>query len=47
LQLFGYYLRGTRQSHLTRAPRIRPAPVKEGGGIERVEDLGPEPRKVG
>ena len=29
LQLFGYFLRGTRPSHFTYAPRIRPAPVKK------------------
>ena len=46
LQLFGYFLRGTRQSHFTCAPRIRPSPVQK-GGIERVEDLGPEPRNLG
>ena len=46
LELFGYFLRGTRQSRLTYAPRIRPFPVKK-GGIERVEDLGPEPRNLG
>ena len=46
LQLFGYFLRGTRNSHFVRAPRSRPFPVKK-GGIERVEDLGPEPRNVG
>ena len=46
LQLFGYFLRGTRQSHFVRAPRIRPSLVKK-GVIEQVEDLGPEPRNVG
>jgi len=29
LELFGYFLRGTSQSHFTDAPRIRPAPVKK------------------
>jgi hypothetical protein len=29
LQLFDYFLRGTRQSHFTRAPRIRPSPVRK------------------
>jgi len=28
-ELFGYFLRATRPSHFTRAPRIRPAPVKK------------------
>ena len=46
LQLFGYFLRGTRQSHFVRAPRIRPSPVQK-EGIERVEDPGPEPRNLG
>ena len=29
LQLFGYFLRGTRNRHFTYAPRIRPSPVKK------------------
>ena len=29
LQLFDYFLRGTRQSHFTRAPRIRRSPVRK------------------
>ena len=35
-ELFGYFLRGTRQSRLTYAPRIRPAPVKKHRFLEFV-----------